>query len=248
MSALVPTPPIHASGHAPGAAASSPAVSPALDLDTIYRAHAQAVARWATRLAGPSSEPEDIVQEVFLVAQRRLHEFRGEAAITTWLFRVTENVVRHRRRRERVRRFFGVPLDDHGDRVACTAPGPIEAVERAQTRARLYRVLDGLGEVYRTTLILFEIEGLSGEQIAELTGTRLATVWVRLHRARARFIEHMTRIERAEQRLIERAPPAARAASTASSPTPPAPNEPDPEEATPAPRSPRRAAQEGSIA
>jgi RNA polymerase sigma-70 factor (ECF subfamily) len=61
-------------------------------------------------------------------------------------------------------------------------------------------VLDGLGEVYRTTFILFELEGLSGEQIAEITGTRVGTVWVRLTRARRAFIERMRRLEEQEVR------------------------------------------------
>src|SRR5262249_44087441 len=55
--------------------------SPVADL---YRAHAQTVARWASRLGGPAIDVEDVVQEVFLVVQRRLREFRGEAEITTW--------------------------------------------------------------------------------------------------------------------------------------------------------------------
>ena len=63
-----------------------------------------------------------------------------------------------------------------------------------------YRVLEGLGEAYRTTFILFELEGLSGERIAEITGTRLGTVWVRLTRARRIFIERMRQLEERERR------------------------------------------------
>ena len=59
-----------------------------------------------------------------------------------------------------------------------------------------YRLLDELPEDERTALILFEIEGLSGEQIASLTGHRVGTVWVRLHRARAHFRQSFQRWER----------------------------------------------------
>jgi DNA-directed RNA polymerase specialized sigma24 family protein len=63
----------------------------------------------------------------------------------------------------------------------------------------VYRILDGLGEASRTTFILFELEGLSGERIAEITGTRVGTVWVRLTRARRAFIERMRQFEEQEK-------------------------------------------------
>ena len=69
---------------------------------------------------------------------------------------------------------------------------------RLEVRERVllvYRILDGLGEAYRTTFILFELEGLSGERIAEIMGARLGTVWVRLTRARRAFIERMRQLE-----------------------------------------------------
>ena len=70
--------------------------------------------RWAARLGGPSIEVEDVVQEVFLVAKRRLVSFRpdGGGSITTWLFRATERIVKATRRKQRLRRLFGVAPDD----------------------------------------------------------------------------------------------------------------------------------------
>ena len=57
----------------------------------------------------------------------------------------------------------------------------------------MYRILDRLGEKYRRALVLFELEELSGEEIAALTGLKLATVWVHLHRGRALFLAEMNR-------------------------------------------------------
>ena len=57
-----------------------------LDIETVYRTHSAAVARWAARLAGPDLEAEDLVQEVFLIAQRKLSGFRGEASPARWLY------------------------------------------------------------------------------------------------------------------------------------------------------------------
>ena len=72
----------------------------------------------------------------------------------------------------------------------------IEARER--TRA-LYRILDEIPEVYRTTFILFEMEGLSGDEIAAVTGASVGTVWVRLSRARRQFLERMRAWEAKEE-------------------------------------------------
>jgi RNA polymerase sigma-70 factor (ECF subfamily) len=60
-------------------------------------------------------------------------------------------------------------------------------VESRRATEVTYRLLDGLPEAERTVLILFELEGLSGEEIAGVTGDPVGTIWVRLHRARARF-------------------------------------------------------------
>lgn len=156
-----------------------------LDLAEVYRAHAPAVARWAARLGGPSADLEDLVHDVFVIVERRLPELRDEHAVRTWLYRITANVVRHHRRKNRI---FGWLLgDDAATDHRATDPEPDEALERKRSVERLYAVLDRIGEKYRTVLILHAIEGLSGPEIADLTGTKLATVWVHLHRARAKL-------------------------------------------------------------
>jgi len=174
------------------------------DLEAVYRAHAQRVARWAARLAGPALDVEDVVHEVFLVVQRRLAGFRGEAEITTWLYRITANVVRHRRRKERWRRFLGGTADDIAGRMAAPGPTPLEDLEGRQAAARLYRALDALNEKQRAVLILFELEGLPGEEIARLLGMRAATVRVTLHRARAELLRRLDAIERGARERTSR--------------------------------------------
>jgi RNA polymerase sigma-70 factor (ECF subfamily) len=165
------------------------AVFPAvqLELDAVYRAYADTVARWVHRLGGPGIDLEDCVHEVFLVVQSRLARFRGEAKISTWLYRITHNVTRNQRRKLRFRRWLsGTPHDVAGDQPE---PGPSapEVLESAQRRKALYAVLDRMSEKYRTAFILFELEQLSGAEVAHLMGARSETVWVWLHRARADF-------------------------------------------------------------
>jgi RNA polymerase sigma-70 factor (ECF subfamily) len=161
-----------------------------LGLAALYRAHAPLVARWARRLGGPQVDAEDVVHEVFLVAHKRLPEFRGDAKPTTWLFRITDFVVRAHRRNARMRawlaRHFAADREPAG--MGSVQISPVEHLVERERAALVYRALDALGEKYRSLFVLYELEGLSGEEIAALTGVKLATVWVRLHRARARFV------------------------------------------------------------
>ena len=165
-----------------------------LDVATIYREHAGAVGAWARRLGGPDVDVEDVVHEVFVVVQRRLGEWRGDARVTTWLYEITLRVVQERRRRGRwlrrrpPRTDEPVSADDLAQ-VASDTPDALELLQRREATVSLYRILDGIGEKYRTVIILFELEGLSGEEIAALTGTSLANVWVRLHRGRQKVMK-----------------------------------------------------------
>lgn len=150
-------------------------------LEALYRAHAKDVARWAARLAGPELDVEDLVHEVFVVAEAKLDGFRGDGAVTTWLFRITHNVVRRERRRARWSKWWRpeseVELTDDRE-----LPEEI-AARRADVR-RLYRALDRMSEKLRTALILSEIEGRPAKEIAELLGITENTVWVRVHRGK----------------------------------------------------------------
>jgi RNA polymerase sigma-70 factor (ECF subfamily) len=166
------------------------------ELADLYRAHAATVAGWAARLLGPGEDIEDLVQEVFLVVQRRLPEFRGDAKVTTWIYEITLRLVQRARRRRRLRRWLHVDFGVRNLQVATDAPGPQQALESREATATVYGVLDRLSERDRTLLILFEIEGFPGQEIARLCGTTTAAIWVRLHRARARFLKKLQLFER----------------------------------------------------
>jgi RNA polymerase sigma-70 factor (ECF subfamily) len=186
------------------AVVSGPGVPP---FDSVYRAHAKTVSRWASRLLGPGGDCEDVVQEVFIVVRHKLPRFDGRAEVTTWLYEITVRVVQDWRRRRRWwswvtgrgpspgrgRTRMPAPLPGDG------GPDPVTRLEMRERVLACYRILDGLAEASRTTFILFELEGLSGERIAEITGTRLGTVWVRLTRARRTFVERMRQLEREER-------------------------------------------------
>ncbi len=160
-------------------------------LDALYRRHARAVARWAYLLGGPAVEPEDVMQEVFVIAHRELARCETVEGAGPWLHRITLNVVRNRRRKERARSMLQ-RLGALGRLVPEATPEPMRLVEQKDTHARVYRILDRLNERHRSVLILFELEGIPGEEIAQKLGVKVATVWVWLHRARAQFLKLLT--------------------------------------------------------
>jgi RNA polymerase sigma-70 factor (ECF subfamily) len=178
-----------------------------LDVETIYREHADDVARWARRLGGPDIDVEDIVHEVFLVVQRRLAEWRGDARITTWLYEITFRVVRDRRARWRWRRWSGRAAGRESTATGADLaelpsdqPDALDLLQRREATAALYAILDGIGEKYRTVIILFELEGKSGQEIAALTETSLSNVWIRLYRAREKVLKRFSAWEAKERR------------------------------------------------
>jgi len=134
-----------------------------LDFEAIYEAHLTYIWRAARRLGIDPADTDDVVQEVFLVAHRRLPEFEGRAQVKTWLFKILVRVVRHyfrTQRRKPGHRSSESPQDMDG-LTGSSSAGPDEAAQRAEA----VRVLDGLlarldGDK-REVFVLAEIEELS---------------------------------------------------------------------------------------
>lgn len=171
-----------------------------LELAAIYRAEGARVARWIQRL-DPEGDTEDLLHEVFLVVKRRLPEFRGDAALGTWLHAITARVVMAERRKRRVRRFLlGRETEQLGAGQAAPHT-PEELLQGRELGRLLYELLDRLSERDRTLLILHELEGLAGAELAAVTGLSASGVWVALHRARARLRNaYVTRAREREAR------------------------------------------------
>jgi RNA polymerase sigma-70 factor (ECF subfamily) len=161
----------------------------------VYAEHAPTVARWATRLGGPAADVEDITQEVFVIVNRRLGEFRGDARLTTWLFGITAKVAANERRRRKLRQWWYRLVPSAGDDAATPADGPLEQLESRERRALFYQALDRLSERHRRALVLFELEELSVDEVAAHLELRAGTARVLLHRARAAFLKCMVECE-----------------------------------------------------
>jgi RNA polymerase sigma-70 factor (ECF subfamily) len=174
---------------------SLPSIDQPLTVGEIYRRHAGDVARWALRLGCLRVDVEDVVQDVFTVVERKLRDFRGDAKVTTWLFRITDKLIRNRNRRARVRRFL-LPWSESAARSASSpATGPLETLEVRERAHQALEILDRLSEKERKVLVLFELEEFSSTEIAEMLDAKISTVRVWLFRARAHFL--------AEQRTID---------------------------------------------
>ncbi len=160
----------------------------------LFRAHRDVVARLVHRMVGRSADHEDLVQEVFLQVHRSLRDFRGQARFSTWLYRVTVNVVLMYRRAGRSRPQL---VDETLGAGALDVDAlPDEQVATRRRSEAFRRLLDRLPEKKRVVFILHELEGVSPSEIARIVGAPVLTVRTRLFYARreleAMFVDEPT--------------------------------------------------------
>jgi RNA polymerase sigma-70 factor, ECF subfamily len=151
----------------------------------LFLLHRGMVTRVVSRFLGPSPDVEDVVQEVFVQVHRALPSFRGDAKLSTWLYRLAVNVTKMHLRHRRIRppRATDEAWEDAAAPVD-TAEPPDEAMARQRRVRALYRLLDTLPEKKRTVLVLHDLEGLDARRIAEVVDAPVVTVRTRLFYAR----------------------------------------------------------------
>jgi RNA polymerase sigma-70 factor, ECF subfamily len=163
----------------------------------------------ALRMLGDRTEAEDLAQEVFVALYHGLGSFRGESKLSTWIYRITKNRCLNRLKFLE-RRHVGqhADLSDPALEHACVDPStrpegrndPHAKMGNDELSALLEGLLLELPEEQRTLVVLRDLEDLSYEEIADMTGLPLGTVKSRLHRARAalalRLAPHAARLER----------------------------------------------------
>ena len=172
---------------------------PRITVAEIHDAHADFVWRTLQRLGVSGSDLEDLLQEVFIVVHRRLYTFDRSSRVTTWLYGICLRVAVAHRRRAYFRRERATPTfdDTPGDEPA---DDPESLALRAEARRRLERALDTLSLEKRAVLVMFELDGLSAGQIAEMLGTPVGTVYSRLSVARTDFARAVARQAKRDDR------------------------------------------------
>lgn len=169
-------------------------------LRSIYDAEFLFVCRTLFQLGVPESDIPDAVQEVFLVVNRRLAEFEHRAKLRTWIYRICAFVARGRRRLAHVRR--EIPHDDQDlDERFCT---DVAQADEPSDLAVLNTLLSQLNSQQREVFVLFEIEGCSGPEVAELLKCPLPTVYSRLRLARDAFFAAVDRLKARERHLTRK--------------------------------------------
>ena len=165
--------------------------------ETLIGMHAGRVYRTLVRVLGSQTDAEDVLQETFIKAWRALPRFRGEAQLSTWLYRIAMNEAS--RHRSAGARHQALPLDDTVVEVADISPGPPALAESAELRARLELFIRELPQPYREAVVLRDIEGLTNEEAADVLGLDIRNFKSRLHRGRMALRKRLEALHEQEQ-------------------------------------------------
>jgi RNA polymerase sigma-70 factor (ECF subfamily) len=162
-----------------------------LDFEAVHSEHRGPILAYLQRLARDLPLAQELTQETFLRVSRSLGGFRGEAKLTTWLYRIATRVYLDHRRKEAVRSFDPERLPP--DLAAAPAPGssaargprlPDRLFEDSEMGRCIREFVDGLPPEYRAVIVLHDLQGLSNPEIAQVLDCSVATVKIRVHRAR----------------------------------------------------------------
>lgn len=161
----------------------------------IHDTYRPKILRYLTRLVG-EHEAEDVTQTVFVKVSEGLKNFRGEASLSTWIYRIATNAAVDRLRSHSTQRAVAVPLpaqstlEEHfdADEYEASADERTPSVDSEAVRIEMNECIQGfiknLPERYRTVIVLSDIEGFENNEIADILDLSLDTVKIRLHRAR----------------------------------------------------------------
>jgi RNA polymerase sigma-70 factor (ECF subfamily) len=168
--------------------------------EELVRRHQDRVYDFCVRMLADREEANDLVQEIFVSVHQNLGKFREDARLSTWIFRISKNQCLNRlkylKRRGRGRSDeYGDVGEDALSGAMEAPPSPEMALESARERARVQWAISQLEPDARMLVALRDIEGLSYEEIIEITELPEGTVKSRLHRAREKLADLLGRLE-----------------------------------------------------
>jgi RNA polymerase sigma-70 factor, ECF subfamily len=158
--------------------------------DKLVRRYERNVFNTAYRLSNSYDDASDIAQEAFVRAWNNLKSFRGDAAFSTWLYRIVTNVFLDDRKRKRARPHRSLEEEMDLDESSVTrqfedpSPGPVERAEGDERRRLLEGAIASLPDAQRVMVVMYHTQGLAYEEISEITQLPMGTVKSRLNRAR----------------------------------------------------------------
>lgn len=164
------------------ASQSPPGVLP-LTFEQIYDKYFLDVERWVRAFGGRSPDVADLAQDIFIVALRRLPQFDGQNA-GGWLYQITRRKMRDYRRLSWIKHLFTERTASTCQWSPATDARQLAQLEDRERAALLDEILNALPAEQRVAFVLFELEGLSGAEIARLQQVPINTIWARIHRAR----------------------------------------------------------------
>jgi RNA polymerase sigma-70 factor (ECF subfamily) len=154
--------------------------------ELVYKANSELVHRICSRMLRNPIEAEDAAQDVFVQVFLKLHTFRGESALSSWLYRLTTNLVLMRFRKQKNERPVCEFLDD--DRALhCDVGKPDLHLTGAVDRVDLQAAIDRLPDGYRAVFVLHDVQGYAHKEIANLFGYSIGNSKCQLHKARRRL-------------------------------------------------------------
>jgi RNA polymerase sigma-70 factor (ECF subfamily) len=169
------------------------------EFTSVYEHWFGEVSRWVRAFGGPDADVEDLTQEVFVVVQRRLDSFDGEN-LAGWLYRITQRTVRDHRRKAWFRNLFSRTRDIELESLPGPYDDPARLFEKKDAARVVHILAKDMNEEQRSALLLFEVAGYSGEEIAALEGVPVATVWTRVHRGRKSFSKKLDAFRKKEDK------------------------------------------------
>ncbi len=169
----------------------------------IYQEHSRRVYALCLRMLGDPTEAEDLVQDVFVLLFRKIHTFRGESAFSTWLHRLTVNLVLMRLRKKSppmVSIEVTTDPDDETSSPTIDLGAPDLMLEGSVDRVNLERCIEQLPAGYRAIFILHDVQGFQHTEIAAIVGRSVGDSKSQLHKARMRLRELLHEVQREKLR------------------------------------------------
>jgi RNA polymerase sigma-70 factor (ECF subfamily) len=159
--------------------------------DDLFRRHREAAYRIAYRLLGNAEDALDVVQESFIHVLRGIGSFRGQSSFRTWLYRIVTHAALDWRRCRAVRSAASLDAESSPEPAATgeRRRSPTDEAAAADLKEAIDKALMNVSEKNRVALVLYSLEGMSYQEVAEVLGISVGTVMSRIFNARQRLRE-----------------------------------------------------------